>query len=66
MKTIEFTEEEYDTMYESVADYISSASMNIRANEGYQNKQNYWINEHDLAQALMEKLVKLSEEESNE
>ena len=62
VKTIEFTDEEYDTMYESVSDYISSARINIRANNGYQNKQNYWVNERDLAQELMDKLTKLEEE----
>ena len=62
MITIGFTQDEYDTMFESVSDYILRSQEQIRALQGYQDKQNYWINELSLASDLMDKLNRLEDE----
>ena len=59
MITIDFTQEEYDTMFESVSNYMMYCQEQIQALTGYENKQNYWLNELSLSNELMEKLKKL-------
>ena len=61
MYNIEFTKEEYDTMYESIADYIVRSEEQIKALSGYQNKQNYWLNEKYLATELFDKIKDIEE-----
>ena len=56
MITLELTQDEYDTIWEALSDYVVQAKQNMRIFEGYDMKYNYWDTEYRLAEETLEKI----------
>ena len=62
MKNIELTIDEYDTLYEAINNYIITCDEKIEEAKNDQNRQNYWVNEKELANELNKKVIAIEDE----
>lgn len=50
---LKLTQEQYDTIWEALSDYICSCKENMRIYKGYDMKYNYWDSEYRLAEECL-------------